>query len=99
MNDPMAIAQLQQATRDNDKELYRKFSEANLALSRRVHLRGLLKFKESSSIPLEQVEPAANMVKRFCTGAMSYGSISLEAHTTLAKVCSPLGHHLGSLGC
>jgi hypothetical protein len=91
MNDPMAIAQLQHAARGNDSDLYRKFSEANLALSKRVHLRGLLKFKEASPIPLEEVEPAANIVKRFCTGAMSYGSISLEAHTTLAKVLSSSG--------
>ena len=41
------------------------------------------------AVPLEEVEPAAAIVKRFCTGAMSYGSISLEAHTTLAKACSP----------
>jgi hypothetical protein len=46
-------------------------------------------------VPLEEVEPAAAIVKRFCTGAMSYGSISLEAHTTLAKVRSSL--HLASI--
>lgn len=88
MNDPMAIAALQQAARDNSRDAYKKFSAANTALSRRVHLRGLLRFKTeaATAIPLEEVEPAAEIVKRFCTGAMSYGSISLEAHTTLAKV-------------
>lgn len=88
MNDPMAIAALQQAARDNSREAYKKFSAANTALSRRVHLRGLLRFKTEGAtpVPLEEVEPAAAIVKRFCTGAMSYGSISLEAHTTLAKV-------------
>lgn len=88
MNDPMAIAALQRAARDNSREAYKQFSAANTALSRRVHLRGLLRFKTeaASAVPLEEVEPAADIVKRFCTGAMSYGSISLEAHTTLAKV-------------
>lgn len=87
MNDPMAIAKLQQATKDNSYALYKEFSAANTALSRRCHLRGLLKFKEeATAIPLDEVESAANIVRRFCTGAMSYGSISLEAHTSLAKV-------------
>lgn len=90
MNDPMAIAALQRAARDNSREAYKQFSAANTALSRRVHLRGLLRFKTEAAeaVPLEEVEPAADIVKRFCTGAMSYGSISLEAHTTLAKVCA-----------
>lgn len=87
MNDPMAIAKLQQATKDNSRELYKEFSAANTALSRRVHLRGLLKFRDDqTAIPLDEVESAATIVRRFCTGAMSYGSISLEAHTSLAKV-------------
>jgi glutamate synthase (NADH) len=87
MNDPMAIAKLQQATKDNSYEMYKQFSAANMALSKRCHLRGLLKFRTEASTPIaiDEVEPAANIVKRFCTGAMSYGSISLEAHTALAQ--------------
>ena len=91
MNDPMAIAKLQQATKDNSYDVYKQFSAANTALSKRCHLRGLLRFKDDSATPIsiDEVEPAKDIVKRFCTGAMSYGSISLEAHTALAKVsCS-----------
>lgn len=92
MNDPMAIAKLQAATKDNSYEMYKQFSAANTALSKRCHLRGLLKLKTAGVTPIsvDEVEPAAEIVKRFCTGAMSYGSISLEAHTALAAVrCLP----------
>jgi glutamate synthase (NADPH/NADH) len=52
----------------------------------------MLKFREIPvSISLDEVEPASEIVKRFCTGAMSYGSISWEAHTTLAKALNILG--------
>ena len=54
-------------------------------------LRGLMRFKESKSIPLDQVEPASEIVKRFCTGAMSYGSISAEAHETIAIAMNKIG--------
>src|SRR5690606_27146108 len=55
-------------------------------------LRGLLRFKETgASIPLEEVEPAKDIVRRFCTGAMSFGSISAEAHETLAVAMNRLG--------
>nr|QKY14997.1 glutamate synthase 1 [NADH] chloroplastic isoform X1 (GOSHI) [Polytomella parva] len=91
-NDPDAIAKLQAATRGNDRELFRQFSELNTKLSKKIHLRGLLRFKKSAkSVPLESVEPAQAIVKRFVTGAMSYGSISLEAHTTLALAMNTLG--------
>src|SRR5204862_7512992 len=54
--------------------------------------RGLLKFKDgTTSIPLSEVEPAANIVRRFCTGAMSFGSISAEAHETLAIAMNRIG--------
>lgn len=58
-----------------------------------ITLRGLLTFKTEgiTAIPLEDVEPAAEIVKRFVTGAMSYGSISLEAHTTLAEAMNTIG--------
>ena len=88
MNDPAAIAKLQESTRDNNYALFKEFSAMNTKLSSKVHLRGMLRFKteDCNPIPLEDVEPASEIVKRFVTGAMSYGSISLEAHTALAKV-------------
>lgn len=89
MNDPLAIAKLQQAAAENNTAIYREFSALNTKLSERVHLRGMLSFKPQEgvdAIALDEVEPASEIVKRFCTGAMSYGSISLEAHASLAKV-------------
>ena len=56
-----------------------------------VYLRSYLRFKERKSIPIEEVEPASEIVKRFATGAMSYGSISKEAHETLAIAMNKLG--------
>ncbi|GFR49656.1 hypothetical protein Agub_g11798 [Astrephomene gubernaculifera] len=93
MNDPEAIAKLQAATAGNNVELYRQFSELNTKLSRACHLRGLLKFRTEAAapVPLEEVESAASIVKRFVTGAMSYGSISLETHTTLALAMNTIG--------
>ncbi|GLI65807.1 hypothetical protein VaNZ11_009430 [Volvox africanus] len=93
MNDPEAIAKLQAATAGNDRELFRQFSALNTRLSRACHLRGLLKFctEAATPVPLEEVEPASAIVKRFVTGAMSYGSISLETHTTLALAMNTIG--------
>ncbi len=82
---PMNIANIQQAARAGDPEAYRRFASAiNDQTARECHLRGLLKFRPRTSIPIQQVEPAKEIVKRFCTGAMSFGSISAEAHETLA---------------
>lgn len=93
MNNPDAIAKLQAATKGNNRELYKQYAALNHKLSQQCHLRGMLRFKslESGPVPLEEVEPAAAIVKRFVTGAMSYGSISLEAHTTLALAMNTLG--------
>eukprot|EP00873_Tetraselmis_striata_P023387 jgi/Tetstr1/443651/TSEL_031644.t1 len=93
MNDPDAIAQLQKAAQTNSAEAYAAFSKKNRELSRQCTLRGMLRFKEGvrEPIPLDQVEPASDIVKRFVTGAMSYGSISLEAHTTLAAAMNEIG--------
>jgi glutamate synthase (NADPH/NADH) len=95
MNDPAAIAALQEAAAGNDPAAYKRFSELNHALSRQCTLRGLLRFKTGGAVqppvPLDEVEPAATIVKRFVTGAMSYGSISLEAHTTLALAMNTMG--------
>jgi len=92
MNDPYAIHLLQKSTKDNSYATYKEFSKLNTQLAEKCTLRGLLKFKSTGqSVPLEEVEPAKEIVKRFVTGAMSYGSISLEAHTTLALAMNTMG--------
>nr|AZL93831.1 glutamate synthase [Ceanothus thyrsiflorus] len=92
LNDPLAIAKLQEAARTNSVAAYKEYSKLIQQLNKACNLRGLLKFKDSGvKVPLDEVEPASEIVKRFCTGAMSYGSISLEAHTTLAIAMNKLG--------
>ncbi|XP_074360798.1 glutamate synthase 1 [NADH], chloroplastic-like [Apium graveolens] len=92
LNDPLAISKLQEAARGNSVSAYKEYSKRIQELNKSCNLRGLLKFKEAAvKIPLEEVEPAKEIVKRFCTGAMSYGSISLEAHTTLAMAMNKIG--------
>ncbi|XP_038987133.1 glutamate synthase 1 [NADH], chloroplastic-like [Phoenix dactylifera] len=92
LNDPLAIARLQEAARDNSVAAYKEYSRLIQELNRTCNLRGILKFKDAAEkIPLDEVEPAGEIVKRFVTGAMSYGSISLEAHTTLALAMNKLG--------
>jgi glutamate synthase (NADPH/NADH) large chain len=91
--EPQTITDLQVAARTNGHEAYQRFAERlNYDARARCTLRGLLQFKPSTqSIPLEEVQPAAEIVKRFCTGAMSFGSISAEAHETLAIAMNRLG--------
>ncbi|EPS62791.1 hypothetical protein M569_11998, partial [Genlisea aurea] len=92
LNDPFAIAKLQEASKSNSVAVYKEYSNRIHELNKSCNLRGLLKFKEAAvKVPLEEVEPASEIVKRFCTGAMSYGSISLEAHTTLAVAMNKIG--------
>ncbi|MFM9116150.1 MAG: glutamate synthase large subunit, partial [Planctomycetota bacterium] len=94
MWDPASIAELQNAARTNSRDAYARFAKhVNEEATRSCALRGLLSFKEnvSQSVPLEEVEPAAEIVKRFCTGAMSFGSISAEAHETLAIAMNRIG--------
>ncbi|XP_076953678.1 glutamate synthase 1 [NADH], chloroplastic-like isoform X1 [Bidens hawaiensis] len=92
LNDPLAIAKLQEAARGNSVAAYKEYSKRIHELNKTCNLRGLLKFKEGNAkVSLEEVEPASEIVKRFCTGAMSYGSISLEAHTTLAIAMNKIG--------
>jgi glutamate synthase domain-containing protein 2/glutamate synthase domain-containing protein 1/glutamate synthase domain-containing protein 3 len=89
---PTTIALLQHATRSGNFQVFKQFSKAVNEHSRQIaNIRGLLKFKTGRSIPIEQVEPASEIVKRFATGAMSYGSISKEAHETLAIAMNRLG--------
>lgn len=92
LNDPLAIAKLQEAARQNSVSAYKEYSKRVQELNKSCNLRGLLKFKDDQEkISLDEVEPASEIVKRFCTGAMSYGSISLETHTTLAVAMNKLG--------
>ena len=89
---PLNIANIQHAARANDPDAYHRFKEAiNQQTARECHLRGLLQFRARTAIPLQHVEPASEIVKRFCTGAMSFGSISAEAHETLAIAMNRLG--------
>ncbi len=90
---PEVVARLQQATRLNSREEFRRYCELIDNQQRQLlTLRGLLEFKEASQpVPLEEVEPASEIVKRFATGAMSYGSISKEAHETLAIAMNRIG--------
>ena len=92
MLNPNAITLLQHATRSNDYGTYKKFSQqADLESTRQCTLRGLFNFKKTTPIPIEDVESVEKITKRFCTGAMSIGSISREAHETLAIAMNRLG--------
>lgn len=95
MWDPEAIADLQLAARTNNSIAYQQFAaHSNDKNTRESNLRGLLKFarpSEQISISLEEVEPASEIVKRFATGAMSFGSISAEAHESLAIAMNRIG--------
>ncbi|CAN6345929.1 unnamed protein product [Urochloa humidicola] len=92
LNDPFSIAKLQEAAKLDSREAYKEYSRFTEELSKSCTLRGMLKFREIPvRISLDEVEPASEIVKRFCTGAMSYGSISWEAHTTLAKALNIMG--------
>ena len=92
---PQSIHLLQFSTRKNDYAAYKKYAALmNRASEKASTLRGLLKFKPAhtgSAIPIEEVEPVENILKRFASGAMSFGSISHEAHTTLAIAMNRIG--------
>ncbi|MEN9418212.1 MAG: hypothetical protein RI988_1832 [Pseudomonadota bacterium] len=91
---PDAIAKLQHSTRAGKFDTYKEYAQIINDQSRRhMTLRGLFEFKvdPARAIPLEEVEPASEIVKRFATGAMSLGSISTEAHTTLALAMNRIG--------
>lgn len=91
---PDSIAKLQHATRSNNYSTYKEYAQIiNDQSKRHLTLRGLFEFKidPAKAIPLDQVEPAKEIVKRFATGAMSLGSISTEAHATLAIAMNRIG--------
>ncbi|MGN6115916.1 MAG: glutamate synthase-related protein, partial [Nitrobacter sp.] len=92
-----SVSNLQHAVRGNSQERYRAFAKIlNEQSERLLTLRGLFKIKSAEDekrkpVPLAEVEPAKDIVKRFATGAMSFGSISREAHTTLAIAMNRIG--------
>src|ERR1700746_922563 len=92
-----SVSLLQHAARGNSQERYRAFAKIlNEQSERLLTLRGLFRIKSAEEekrkpVPLDQVEPAKDIVKRFATGAMSFGSISREAHTTLAIAMNRIG--------
>lgn len=89
---PETIAKFQQAVRTNDIKVYREYAEYINNQERHLcTLRGLFSFKKTQSIPLSEVEPTTEIVKRFVTGAMSFGSISKEAHEAIAIAMNRLG--------
>ena len=90
---PDTISKLQHAARTNNWDVYKEFSKASDDQSRHLAtLRGLLDFKQDRTpVPIEEVEPASAIVKRFATGAASLGSISREAHETMAIAMNRMG--------
>jgi glutamate synthase (ferredoxin) len=89
---PETIHALQKAVRDSNYELFKKYSSlVNEQNQQHFTLRGLLDFKSRESIPIEEVEPIESILSRFKTGAMSYGSISKEAHEALAIAMNRIG--------
>ena len=91
---PDAIAKLQHSTRNNSFSTYQEYAQLiNDQSTRHMTFRGLFEFRfdHCTPVPIEEVEPAAEIVKRFATGAMSLGSISTEAHTTLAVAMNRIG--------
>lgn len=92
MYNPDTVAKLQHACRSGNYQLFKEYSRSVNEESRKLcTIRGLLRFKPGKPIPLSEVEPATEIVKRFKTGAMSLGSISREAHETLAIAMNRIG--------
>jgi len=93
MWEPQAVAHLQNAARTNNEDAYWQFAkQINETNTKNATLRGLLRFTpDTTPIPLEDVESESELVKRFATGAMSFGSISAEAHESLAIAMNRMG--------
>ncbi|MDQ6632534.1 MAG: glutamate synthase large subunit, partial [Verrucomicrobiota bacterium] len=89
---PQTVHKLQNACRTNNYKIFKEYSAlVNDQTKKHATLRGLLDFKTSTAIPIEEVESAENILKRFKSGAMSYGSISQEAHETMAMAMNRIG--------
>ncbi|EFW22449.1 glutamate synthase [Coccidioides posadasii str. Silveira] len=93
INDPVSIANIQDAVRTKNDKSYEAYARSEHEQIRNCILRGLLDFdfEQRTPVPIEQVEPWTEIVRRFVTGAMSYGSISYESHSTLAVAMNRLG--------
>lgn len=93
INDPVSIANIQDAVRTKNDKSYEAYSLSEYEQIKNCTLRGMLDFDfdQRTPIPIDQVEPWTEIVRRFVTGAMSYGSISMEAHSTLAVAMNRLG--------
>lgn len=93
VNDPTSIANIQDAVRTKNDKSYEAYSRSEYEQIKNCTLRGLLDFdfEDRSPVPIDQVEPWTEIVRRFVTGAMSYGSISMESHSTLAVAMNRLG--------
>jgi len=92
MWEPQTIATLQKAARSNDQDAYWDFAEkSNNEGTRNCTLRGLMSFKTATAVAIDEVESVQEIVKRFVTGAMSFGSISAESHESLAIAMNRMG--------
>lgn len=93
INDPTSIANIQDAVRTKNDKSYEAYSISEYEQIKKCTLRGMLdfNFENCTPVPIDQVEPWTEIVRRFVTGAMSYGSISMEAHSTLAIAMNRLG--------
>ncbi|MFT6797808.1 MAG: glutamate synthase (NADPH/NADH) large chain, partial [Maribacter sp.] len=92
MFNPLSVAKLQKAVRGNEQNTYKEYAGmVNEQSKNLMTIRGLFEFSNYDPIPLEEVEPWTDIVKRFKTGAMSYGSISKEAHENLAIAMNRIG--------
>ena len=93
INDPVSIANIQDAVRTKNDKSYEAYSMSEYEQIKDCTLRGMLdfSFEDRTPVPIEQVEPWTEIVRRFVTGAMSYGSISMESHSTLAVAMNRLG--------
>ncbi len=89
---PQTISALQHSVRSNDYEGFKKYTSlVNDQDQKLKNLRGLFNFRKTKAVPIEKVEPVSEIVKRFATGAMSFGSISWEAHTNIAIAMNRIG--------
>jgi len=89
---PTTVSKLQQAVRTNSPQLYAEYAEAvNNQTKKLCTLRGLFEFEAGTPVSIDEVEPTGEIVKRFCTGAMSHGSISKEAHECVAIAMNRIG--------
>lgn len=92
INEPGSIANLQEAAVNNNQNAFERYKESTMKSVKECTLRGQLELvKGRTKIDISEVEPASEIIKRFATGAMSFGSISLEAHATLAVTMNRIG--------